>query len=77
MRYWFQKHRLAEVDATKLKYGQRHRVIRSREGQEDGDSECGTGVVPVGLRTGEQADSKFIVLGSRDGEEGGDQKISG
>ena len=77
MRYWFRKNRLAEVDVVDHKYRQRHQVGRSREVQEAQDSDCGAGVVTIGLRIGEQSESEFVILGYRDGEEVGDWQSGG
>ena len=70
MRYWFRKHRLFEVYVANRKYGGRNRVRCLREGQEARDADCGAGVVTVELGTGERLELEFVVLASRDGEEG-------
>ena len=72
MRYWFRKHCLAEVDVFKGKYGRQHRVRRLREVRKARDTDCVAGVVAVELGTRDQLESEFIILGSRDGKEGGD-----
>ena len=77
VRYWFIKHRLAEVDVSDRKYGRQHWVGRLREGREAQDSDCGAGIAAVGLGIGEQLESYFIVLSYRNGKEGGDKKRTG
>ena len=56
VRYRFRKYCLAEVDVSDLKYRRRHWVGHSREGQVSQDTVCGTGIVAVGMGTGEQAE---------------------
>ena len=70
MIYWFRKHRISDDDVTGRKYGQQHQVGWLREGQEARDADCGAGVVTVELGTGERLELEFVVLASRDGEEG-------
>ena len=77
MRYWSRKHNLAEVDVSDRKYGRRNWVGHLREGREARYADCGAGVVAVGLGRGEQLELEFIILGSRDGEEGGDWRSDG
>ena len=74
VRYWSRKTRHSKVNVANRKYGQRHRVGRSREGQEARDADCGTGYVEVGLELGYQLESEFIIFGSRDGKEGSDHQ---
>ena len=77
MRYWFIKHWPVEVNVADRKYRRRHWVGRSREVLEAQYSDCGMGVVTVGLGIGEKSKSEFIVLGSRYGKEGSDWRSSG
>ena len=72
MIYWFRKHRISDVDVTGRKYGQQHQVGWLREGQEARDTDCGAGVVAVGMGIGEQAESEFIVIGYHNDKEGSD-----
>ena len=46
----------------------RHPVGCLCGGQEDPDADFGAGVVVIGLGKGKQADSEFIIIGSRDGK---------
>ena len=64
MIYWLGEHFLVEFNVSDREHGQRNWVGCSREGREAQDSEGSTGVVAVGMGTGDQLEEEVTVLGS-------------
>ena len=68
---------IVEVDAAYCEHRRQHWVGYLHEGREARDADGGAGDVVIGMGTGDHPEDESVVIGSCDGEKGGNWRSAG